>query len=192
MIGCTSCGSINQGNLSKKKYLVQVTKAGLRTVQEIDGKPAYDVYRRYLQIPRDGNFLINTLGFPFLTQDRGVDVIRIPHACTDNDHLIFSADVKQDSKIRLTYGNPGIIFKEVEHCQEKMRQFAPQAIWLYNCVTRKLFWQNCINQELRLFQSIATSSGFFCEEELRSDSEGNLINHQCTRVTVIKESLINN
>ena len=159
-------------------------KAGHCVVQEIDGKPAYEIYRHYLQIPRNDNFLENTLGFPFLTQDRGVDVLRVSHACTEDGQLLFSAEVPDGSRLRLTYGNLSQIFKEVEVRQERLRQFAPQAILLYDCATRRMFWQSGVDQELHPFQEVAPTAGFFCEGEFKSTEDGILVNHQCTLVII--------
>ena len=163
---------------------MKATKAGGQSIQEINDKPAYEVYRHYLKIPRAENFLAHTLGFPFLTEDREIPVLRVPHACTDDGTLLFSADVSEGSRLRLTYGNLSEIYNEVSEKQEYLRQFVPQAILLYDCATRKMFWQMGIDQELFPFQRLAPTAGFFCEGELKGTENGLIVNHQCSLVAV--------
>ncbi len=161
-----------------------VTKSKPLLLMEVDGKPAYDVYSHYLQIPRTGNFFANILGFPFLTQDRQTDVVRLSHACDDNGYLSLSADIAKGSKLRITYGNLGEIFREVTAGRDKIRRFAPQAIMIYDCASRKMLWQTGTDQELQPFQKIAPTAGFFCEGEFKNNDKGLIVNHQCTLLAI--------
>lgn len=163
---------------------MEATTAHDKSVQKINEKPAYEVYKRYLKIPKMDNFLALTLGFPIITKDRGVEVLRVPHGCDDEGALLLSADIPEGSRLRLSYGNLSEIYNEVSEKQESLRQFAPQAIFLFDCVTRKMFWQMGIDQELFPFQRLAPTSGFFCEGEFKSTEDGLIINHQCSLVAV--------
>lgn len=163
---------------------MKATKAHDRSVQEINDKPAYDVYKHYLKIPKMENFLTLTLGFPIITKDRGVEVLRVPHGCDDDGALRLSADIPEGSTLRLSYGNLSEIYNEVSEKQESLRQFAPQAIFLFDCAARKMFWQMGIDQELFPFQRLAPTCGFFCEGELKSTEDGLIVNHQCSLVAV--------
>lgn len=156
------------------------TKSAYNRLPEVNGKPAYEVYRRYLRIKSDENFFAHTLGFPFITQDRGIDVLRIPHECTADGELLLTAQIAQGSKLRLTYGNFEEIFREVSACQKRIREFAPQSILLYDCITRKMFWKDGIDHEIAPFQKVSATSGCFCEGEIRSHENGLIVNHQCT------------
>jgi len=92
--------------------------------------------------------------------------------------------IREGSKVRLTYGNLNEIFNEVADRREELRKFGPQAIFLYDCVTRRMIWNLGVDQELFPFQRIAPTTGFFCEGELKSTEEGLIVNHQCTLVAV--------
>ena len=50
---------------------MQVTGVDQLLVKTVDGKPAFDVYRRYLNIANDETFYLNALEFPFLLERDG-------------------------------------------------------------------------------------------------------------------------
>ncbi len=160
------------------------TRAENCIIHEIDGKPASEVYQHYLQIPKMKNLLEQTLGFPLLTTDRGVPVMRVPDGCGEDGSLQFEAVVREGSKVRLTYGNLNEIFNEVDARREELRRFGPQAIFLYDCITRRMIWNLGVDQELFPFQRIAPTTGFFCEGEFKSTDNGLIVNHQCTLIAV--------
>ena len=158
---------------------LEVTKSSTRVVQEIDSKPAYEVYKHFLEIPNDENFVANTIGFPFLTQEYNHDVLRIPAECTKEGYIISNAGIPQGHKLRLTYGNPGEIVEEIKECREKVRQFKPEVVLIYDCILRKAFWNTGINIELGPFDKFPSTAGFFSEGELYGVRAG-IIHNECT------------
>lgn len=163
---------------------MEVTEYSDLLLKKIDNKSAYIIYQHYLQIPYAENFLEHTLGFPILSKDRGVDVLRVSHGTKSDGSIILSAPIPTGTKIRITYGNLSEIFHEVEMSREVIWRFVPQAIYLYDCATRKMFWQDGVNQELLPFQKVAPTAGFFCEGEFKSSYSGEIINHQCTLLAI--------
>lgn len=158
---------------------LEVTKSSTRIVEEIDNKPAYEVYNNFLEIPNDDNFIANTIGFPFLTQEYNYEVLRIPAYCTEEGHIISNAGIPQGRKLRLTYGNPGEILAEINKCREKVREFKPEVVIIYDCILRKGFWGNDINLELTPFDKFPSTAGFFSEGELFGVKAG-IIHNECT------------
>ena len=156
-----------------------VTKSSIRVVQEIDNKPAYEVYHHYLEIPNDKNVVANTNGFPFYTKEYGYDVLRIPADCTKEGYIISNAGIPQGRKIRLSYGNPVEILEDIQKCRERTRKFRPEAILLYDCILRKSFWGSGIDLELAPFDKFTATAGFFSEGELFGVEEG-IIHNECT------------
>ena len=156
-----------------------VTKSSTRIVQEIDNKPAYEVYHRYLEIPNDKNFVANTIGFPFYVKEYNYDVLRIPADCTKEGYIMSNAGIPQGYKLRLAYGNPGEILEEIQNCREKLRTFKPEAVLIYDCILRKVFWGSGIDLELAPFGRFKATAGFFSEGELFGVEEG-IIHNECT------------
>lgn len=58
----------------------RVTKSNGSVLQELDGIPAYDVYRKYLNIKNDENFFYNTLEFPLFYEHNNTTILRTPVA----------------------------------------------------------------------------------------------------------------
>ena len=162
---------------------LEVTKSETRVVKEINNKPAYEVYRHFLEIPNDENFVANTIGFPLMSQEYNYDVLRIPADCTKEGYLISNAGIPQGRKLRLTYGNPGEIIDEIRRCREEVRKFKPEVVLIYDCILRKVFWNTDINIELGAFEKFPATAGFFSEGELSSVKEG-IIHNECTFLTI--------
>ena len=158
---------------------LEVTKSTTRVVQEIDSKPAYEIYEHFLEIPNDDNFIANTNGFPFMTQEYNHDVLRIPAECTKEGYIISNAGIPQGRKIRLTYGDPEEILEEIKTCREKVRQFKPEVVLIYDCILRKSFWDTGINLEIGPFDKFPSTAGFFSEGELYGVRAG-IIHNECT------------
>lgn len=191
--GVVKCGAVVliylSDNLQVKLYRVlgwkpmgmelEVTRSSTRIVEEINNEPAYEVYHKFLEIPNDENFIANTIGFPLITQEYNHDVLRIPADCDRKGYITSNAGIPQGRKLRLTYGNPGEIIEEIKECREKVRQFRPEVVLIYDCILRKSFWGSDINLELSPFDKFPSTAGFFSEGELFGVKAG-IIHNECT------------
>lgn len=75
--------------------------------------PAYNVYKKYLGIENDENLFINSLEFPMMFEHNGVNIVRAVAAGNEDGSLVMSADVKEESVVRLSYGEPNTIMDAV-------------------------------------------------------------------------------
>ena len=159
---------------------LEVTRSTVRVVEEINNEPAYEIYHKFLEIPNDDNFVANTIGFPFLTQEYDHDVLRIPAECTKDGYIVSNAGIPQGRKLRLAYGNPGEILEDINQCREKVREFRPEVVLIYDCILRKSFWGGSgINLEIGPFDKFPSTAGFFSEGELYGVRAG-IIHNECT------------
>ncbi len=159
--------------------VMEATKSSGRILETVDDEPAYEVYRKYLDIPKDENFFRNSLGFPFLVQGENHEFLRIPSAATAEGHLFFPGGIPQSSKLRLTYGNPGEILQEVRQCCNHLRQFSSQGTLIYECIDRRAFWNTGIHQELASFRRLGDVAGCFLEGEFLGTAQS-VTQHECT------------
>lgn len=144
----------------------RVTAADGCVLKELDNKPAYDAYYKYLNIQNDENFFYNTLEFPFLYQHHGMDILRAPIASNADGSLTMTSDMDEDVNARIAYGDPWTILESVHQGGEKIRKFQPEVIHIYSCAARKTFWgADEVSKETFPFQSIAPTSGFFTSGE---------------------------
>lgn len=142
-------------------HSMTVTKAESDKLFELDGEPAFNVYKKYLKIQNDNSFSRNALEFPLMHKEFGVDVARISLRCSQDGTLHLGGELRNGDIVRLGYGDPVAILDSVYEAQDRIRLFQPQAIWLYSCMTRMSFWGDDIDSEILPFDKVAHTSGFY-------------------------------
>ena len=158
-----------------------VTRSQGRTLYELDGEPAFDVYYKYLNIENDRNFFKNSLEFPIIYQKGGSKILRAPTGSGSDGSLMMTANIEEGIRVRMAYGDPETILRIVQEGGYEIARFQPQMIHIYSCAARRFFWGDMADTETKPFQSVAQTSGFYTSGEfLRKDSE--LIQHNVTLV----------
>ncbi len=166
----------------KRKF--RVTKADREILYELDGKPALDVYRKFLNINKNEKFFSNTLEFPLFLEHGDVDILRCPLAVNDDDSLVMSSDVQEDAVVRLAYGDPETILASIREDGQKIADFGPEVIQTFSCAARKAFWgDEHISDETILFNSVAPTTGFYTHGEFLR-MKGDMLNFNVTLVLV--------
>lgn len=144
----------------------QVTKAKSNILYELDNRPAYEAYYRYLNIKNDRDFFNNTLEFPFFYQLNGINILRAPIASNPDGSLTMTSDMAEHVTARIAYGDPKTILKSVRHEGQKIREFRPQAIQIFSCAARRTFWgEDELSKETHPFESMAPTFGFYTSGE---------------------------
>ena len=145
---------------------MKVTRARGNIVYELDGKPTYDAYYRYLKIKNDENFFFHTIEFPFYYIKNGVNILRDPVCCNEDGSIEMTSDVKEGAAGRLAYGDPMTILDSVAETRNEVAGFSPEAILIFSCAGRRLFWgDDRIGRETQPFESLAPTFGFFTSSE---------------------------
>jgi len=143
-----------------------VTKSEGCLLQELDGIPAYDVYRKYLNINNDENFFYNTLEFPLFYEHNGTTILRVPVASNADRSITMSSDIEIGSTVRISYGDPKTIIESIEEDSQRIRNFCPDLLHIFSCAARRTFWtSNEPTYELEPFKDFASSIGFFSHGE---------------------------
>ncbi|MBQ9438825.1 MAG: diguanylate cyclase, partial [Lachnospiraceae bacterium] len=145
---------------------LQVTKAKGSILYELDGKPAYDTYYKYLHIKNDESFFYNTLEFPFFYHHNGIEILRAPTASNPDGSLSMTSDIEENVMTRMAYGDPWTILDVVRKGGKEIQGFFPEVINIFSCAARRTFWGNAeVSKESMPFQSIAPTSGFYTSSE---------------------------
>ena len=163
---------------------LDVTAAQGPLLQELNGRPAYETYYKYLRIKNDENFFYHTLEFPFLYRYHGIDIMRAPTASNPDGSLVMTSDMESNVRARLAYGDPWTILESVRQESITLKEFDPESITVFSCAGRRTFWGNDkVGQETKYYQKIAPTSGFYTSSEfLRT---GTFVNqHNVTQVLV--------
>lgn len=166
------------------KRRFRITKADREVLYELDGKPAFDTYQRFLNINKNDNFFSNTLEFPLFMEHGDVDILRCPLAVNEDDSLVMSSDVQEDAMVRLAYGDPETILSSIRHDGQKIADFQPDVIQTFSCAARRAFWgDENISDETVPFSNVAPTAGFYTHGEfIRID--GDMLNFNVTLVLV--------
>lgn len=159
-----------------------VTKSNGSVLQELDGIPAYDVYRKYLNIKNDENFFYNTLEFPLFYEHNDTTILRTPVASNEDGSITMTSDMDIGSVVRISYGDPGTIVESIKQDSGKIAEFAPDLLHIFSCAARRTFWNTKEpTYEIYPFREISSSSGFFSHGEFLRTG-GNLNQHNVTLV----------
>lgn len=143
-----------------------VTRSEGNVIYELGGVPAYEVYRRYLNIKNDNNFFYNALEFPMLYEHNGISIVRAPASSNPDGSLTMSSDVEEGSIVRLSYGEPQLILDSIKDESATYEAFAPEVLHIFSCAARKAFWsQYEPTYEIMPFRNLAKSTGFFSHGE---------------------------
>ncbi len=177
---------------------LDVTAAEGSILKELNNRPAYETYYKYLGIKNDENFFSNTLEFPFFYRDKGIDIMRAPTASTPEGYLVMTSNMDQNSRARMAYGDPATILESTWEEAEKLVSFAPECIFVFSCAGRRTFWGNDkVGSETEAYQKVAPTSGFYTSSEFLRNREY-VMQHNVTQVIaavregegVVKKDLI--
>lgn len=164
----------------------KVTRADGNHLIELDGKPAAEVYEKFLQIDRkQHNNAEDAFEFPLIANQGGDEWLRSIVHIEEDGSMFLHGFVTEGMDIHLSYGNPSNIVEKVNHRLEALCRFRPQVILLYSCVVRKAFWEDFVNMEMEPFQQIAPTSGFHTwGEVMRNPATGAVDENNITMLSI--------
>ena len=124
-------------------------------INEIDGKPAAEMYRKYLGLTRQRITAINVCEFPLIVERDGLPVARIPVDSFDDGSILFGVSVNEGEKARLTYGAQFRIFGEVYEDSLSYDDFNPDGMLLIVCGNRLLFLRDDEEKEINYYRKLS-------------------------------------
>jgi len=158
------------GGIGKERI---VTKASKNIVYEIDGIPAIDFYKRYLdiesaQMPQVG------IEYPLEVRRRNGQVIyrAVLDFDEENGALIFAGHVEEKSQVRISAPRGKSIVKEVENSAtkslEENPEFSPQLALVFPCCSRKQVLGHLTHLEIEAIAKVSKVPliGFFAYGEI--------------------------
>ncbi len=164
---------------------MDVTLADGCVLRELNHRPAYETYYKYLHIRDDEYFFNNTLEFPFLYREHGIDIMRAPVASNPDGSLTMTSDMRQGVQVRIAYGDPWTILDSVWKEGNRFLKFAPECIFVFSCAARRTFWGNSeVGKETEPYQMVAPTSGFYTSGEFLRTGD-RVDQHNITQVIAI-------
>ena len=156
---------------------------GDSVIRELDGGSPKYIYRKYLALSPEDIRHENLL-FPLCVKRNGHNLMRLPSECSDDGALTISGDCHVGESVRLAYGDPGKILDASYKARLDIMNFAPEAILMLNCVSRRFFLREDANRELHPFHKIAPSVGFYVHGEIIGEKDGGVSLLNMSLVTV--------
>ena len=109
--------------------------------------------------------------FPLFLDYHGTDVLRCALDVYDDNSLLLTSIVPEDTTVRLAYGDFETILASIRQDGQRIADFRPEAIQVFSCASRRAFWgDDNISDETILFNKVAPTAGFYTGGEfLRID-----------------------
>jgi|WetSurMetagenome_2_1015567.scaffolds.fasta_scaffold00918_7 hypothetical protein len=145
--------------------IMTVTKTDGLKVLEIDGMPAFEIYKKYLGIKSHSQFLYNAMEFPLIFKRGDHKLASTAVYAHEDGGITYTVDINEGEQIQFSYAHVDTIVEQLEFLLNRISQFSPEAIYVYSCFTRRFLLQEDIEIEIGEFDDIAPSSGFFTSGE---------------------------
>ena len=134
------------------KELTLTEIQGVNCVARLNDMPATEVYRHYLQVTPDENFVFNISEFPLVIERNGCLIARVPPVYDKEGRTYFNGDVYKGEKARLSYAVHAELLKETDEASKKLCGFAPEGIFISVCGNRSLFLRGAAEKELDYYR----------------------------------------
>lgn len=123
-------------------------------ITTIDGIPATQIYKKYLNVDPDNHFISNICEFPLAIERNGQIMARVPCGYNEKGELYTIGDVKNGEKVRFTYAKTDELLQKSKEASKKMEDFYPEAVFLYICANRVIFMKDRSHEELDYYRKI--------------------------------------
>lgn len=170
---------------------LEITKVSNQTIiNELNYKPAIQLYEKYLNIKNDEYFLKNTTIFPIEIIRNGEKVLRQPYSCKKDGSLQFVAGFKLGEFIRLAYGDLNYIIKESQNNQRELSSLNLDGLLYFSCYDRFITLGNDLSMELNIDSNLISSAGFYSFGEIIKTKYAPVIQNKAQLIIGIKEGEI--
>lgn len=130
-------------------------------VTEIDGRPAVDIYRKYLKVEPDEYFLDNICEFPIVAKKHGTTIGRVPFFPGENGELFFSGDLDRGDDLKLSFAYSGELLKIADLLSDEMKEFEAEALFMTVCFNRFLLLKDHNREEVDSFRRYFKEMAFY-------------------------------
>ena len=153
---------------------MKVTKLASPTrIKKIDGMSAASVYTKYLGLKKEQINPWNVCDFPLVREKNGILKAYICMTEPDSEELSTGIPIEEGDTLRLSYGNPDEIFREVRKDSRRVEAFRPQGLLLFICVNRLILLKENEHEETDYYTDIfGNGAEVYGFAELHSNKKG--------------------
>lgn len=164
---------------------MEVTSSSGKCIYEIDHKPAYSIYEKYLDMSTEDT---DMLVFPLMIEEDGRKFLRTPQRIFPDKSMSMVVNIPEGVNVRISYGDKNMILSSIHSMAQEFVEFRPEIIRAYSCLGRRMFWGNEeISKETRIFEEIAPVSGFYTGGEILRFGNKIRILNQTLSIVAIRE-----
>lgn len=151
-----------------------VTKASGSTVYSLQHKKPVQILRQYLGKGFVDRLPISSSEFPFLlkNQDEKYPIFITKVEANGTIHL--SAEVSEGDELTFAYADTEKIIEQSTRGLKKLSKNAVETIFVFPCMSRRRYFWDYTKYELRIFEQLAPTTGFFCYGEIVKAADGKL------------------
>ncbi len=144
--------------------LMKVTSSSGKCIYEIDNKPAFSIYEKYLNMTMDDS---DMLVFPLMIEEDGRKFLRTPQRIFPDKSMSMVVNIPEGAGVRISYGDKNMILNRIHQRAQEIAEFRPEIIKAYSCLGRRMFWgDEEISKETRILKEIAPVGGFYTGGEI--------------------------
>jgi EAL domain-containing protein (putative c-di-GMP-specific phosphodiesterase class I)/GGDEF domain-containing protein len=164
----------------------EVTEAEFGRVYALDGQPPLQYYKKYLNQDHPIAFEV-ARDFPLLKHTQSGQDTFVPTAISADGSMDFGSDLQKGDRVRFCYNHPSLTINQVNGAVKRLKRFAPQALFIYNCLSRLDFMEG--DEELEVFDQLpdVAAQGFFCMGEFFHTAGKHLIKHHSMTILALNE-----
>ena len=165
--------------------MVVTETEGNHIINTIDGKPATEIFEKYLNVRPNKYFVQNVCEFPLIIRREHCDMARVPAGYRDDGSVIFTSDVKKGDHIRLSYADHERLAAFTAKSVLDLQSFNPEAVFLFECGNRLRFLKQNYLFEIMDYRNIAkqlSSITGYAEVFVTPDGRGGDLNSSLVAV----------
>ena len=164
VVFCSDCLSVYMDhNLGWQEIGVEmvVTEVnGDNVIAQIDGKPAIEIFEKYLKVKPGPYFVQNVCEFPLMMHRKGFPLARVPAAVDEDGAVYFTSDVHQGEHFRLSYADEPKLKYFSRRSVVDLQAFEPEAVYIFECGNRLRYLKRGYWEELDHYRSLVPELSF--------------------------------
>lgn len=129
------------------------------TITTIDGKPALDIYKKYLHIHPNEYFYSKSAPFPLLVHRGPVDLTAIPLGFGPKGELYTAGSLEEGDEVHISFESPHRIRSTLRTQLDEIQNFGPEGVLLISSALRSLILRESMNMPLMALEKIRPSAG---------------------------------
>ncbi|GAA0314481.1 hypothetical protein GCM10008967_01240 [Bacillus carboniphilus] len=165
-----------------------ITKASGNIVYSIEQKKPLQILKQYLGQGFISRLPISSAEFPFVLKNSMEKRPIFIRKVEENGAIQLSEEVTEGDELTFAYADTETLIDHSTRGLKKLAKKSVESIFVFPCMSRRRFFSDFTNYELRILEQIAPSVGFFCYGEIVKKDQNLLIEGNAMTYLALSES----